>query len=75
MELFGTESIHDSIKDTELTGREGTNHDATRDQSYRAELDKANLLGNGHETCQHGSITTGAIRALAMRSASAWFAE
>jgi hypothetical protein len=59
MELGCTQGVHDSVEDTELTGSEGTNHDATWDKTNGAELVETNLLGNIGETGQHWTITSG----------------
>ncbi len=61
MELAGPQGIHDSIKDTKLTGREGTNHDATGRQTDRQQLGKTDFSRNVHQTRHHGSIATGPL--------------
>ena len=44
VELARAERFHDGIEDTELTGGESTDHDATRGQTLGAELDNASLV-------------------------------
>ena len=60
VELARAERFHDGIEDTELTGGESTDHDATRGQTLGAELDNASLRGDAAETRHNG---TGAPRA------------
>lgn len=38
MELGGTDGVHDDVEDTELAGRQGTDHDATSAQASGGEL-------------------------------------
>merc|ERR1712209_162944 len=59
VELGGTQSIHYSIKDTELSSSKSSNHNTTRQETYCAKVDKSNLLGNVRQTGHHRSVTTG----------------
>ena len=61
MELGSSQGTHDSVKDTELSSCQGSNHEATGNETNRAELDKANLLGNVDKTGNHGSGTAGSL--------------
>jgi hypothetical protein len=61
MEFGGAQGVHDSVKDSELSSRQGTNHDATRSESDGAQIDKANFLGNVHEPGNQGSGSTSSL--------------
>jgi len=61
MELAGSQGAHDGIKDSELSGGKGSNHDATRHETDRAQIVETNFLGNVHETLGHGTFATGAL--------------
>jgi hypothetical protein len=58
---FGsTEGTHDGVKDTKLTGSEGTDHDATRSQTNQGQFFKTLLLGNSDEAGRDATFTTSA---------------
>lgn len=46
VEFGGSKSTHDRVENTELSSRQGTNHDATRGQTNGAQLPETNLTGN-----------------------------
>ena len=56
VELAGTGGVHDDIEDTELSGGEGTDHDATGTEAGEAQLLHAGLLG---EVAEAGEDTSG----------------
>lgn len=58
MELLGTGDSHDGVEDGELTGGEGTDHDATGRETNEAELDEAHLGGDAAEADNHGALAT-----------------
>ena len=59
VELGCSKSTHDGVKDSELSGREGSNHDTTGDKSDSAELPETNLASNVGKTGHHGTVTSG----------------
>jgi len=61
VKLGSTQGRHDGIKDTKLSGRQGTNHDATGKETHSAQIDEANFTSNVHETRHHGSVATGTL--------------
>jgi hypothetical protein len=61
VELLGTNHTHDSIEDTELTGSEGTDHDATGSETLSAELEDTDLLGDVNKARDGRSITTSTL--------------
>jgi hypothetical protein len=58
VELLSADALHDGIEDSELSGGEGANHDATSTKTVEAELLEADLLGQGDETAGNGTCAT-----------------
>ena len=61
VEFAGAKGTHDGVEDTELSGGEGTDHDATGEKPDSAKVDEASLAGNSHETGHHGALSTGSL--------------
>ena len=61
VELGGAEHAHDGVEDTELTGSEGTDHDATGAEASHAELGEPELLGDVYQAGNGATIATGAL--------------
>ena len=61
VEFAGAKGIHDGVEDTELSGGEGTDHDATGEKADGAKVDEASLAGNSHETGHHGALSAGSL--------------
>lgn len=61
VELGSTNSLHDRVKDTKLTGGKRTNHDATGEKTGGHELDGAHVPGDADETGGRRTFTTGAL--------------
>ena len=61
VELAGAKGVHDGVEDTELSGGEGTDHDATGEKTDSAKVDEASLAGNSHEAGHHGSLSSGSL--------------
>mmetsp|Transcript_18283 Transcript_18283/g.56712 ORF Transcript_18283/g.56712 Transcript_18283/m.56712 type:complete len:378 (-) Transcript_18283:16-1149(-) len=62
VELRGTGGGHHDVKDGELTGREGADHDATGAEAGEAELLEARLLGEVDEARGDGARAAGGRR-------------
>ncbi len=58
MELAGSNQAHDGVENTELASGQSANHDATRGQARRAELDEADLRGNDAEALEDAAGAT-----------------
>jgi len=52
---------HDGVEDTELTGGERTDHDATRAEAGEAQLGGADFAGDAAEASHDGTFTTSAL--------------
>ena len=50
VELGSTQSAHYCVEDSELSGSESSNHDATRQESDCAKVDETDFLGNVGKT-------------------------
>jgi len=61
VELARAKGVHDGVEDTELSGGEGTDHDATGEKTDSAKVDEASLAGNSHEAGHHGSLSSGSL--------------
>ena len=61
VELASAKGVHDGVEDTELSGDEGTDHDATGEKTDSAEVDEASLSGDSHEAGHHGSLSSGSL--------------
>jgi len=53
VELLGADEAHDNVEDTELASGERADHDATREEALRAQLDEACLSGDVAEALHH----------------------
>jgi len=60
VELGSAEGTHNRVKDTELAGREGSDHDATGGEALSAELDNTSLLGDVDEARDDATAAAGA---------------
>merc|ERR1712187_50581 len=61
VELFCAKGAHDGVENAELQGREGTNHDTTRAQACRAEIDDAHFFRDIHHSLWDRTITTSSL--------------
>ena len=59
VELGGSEGIHDGVEDAELSGSEGSDHDATGSQALRAEVPHASLGRNVVEARHNAACASG----------------
>lgn len=61
VELAGSKGVHDRVEDSELSGGQGADHDATGGETDGAEPEETNLAGNVGEPCHHRPVTTGSL--------------
>jgi len=61
VEFTGAESVHDGVENTELSGRQGTDHDATGAQSDSAKLDEPDFAGDVHQARHHRPVATSSL--------------
>ena len=52
--------VHDGVEDAELTSSERADHDATGGEANGGKLDKADFLGDVHETSSGGTSASSA---------------
>mmetsp|Transcript_32359 Transcript_32359/g.78726 ORF Transcript_32359/g.78726 Transcript_32359/m.78726 type:complete len:420 (+) Transcript_32359:207-1466(+) len=61
LELRSSSHSHDGVEDTELTGSQGTNHDAPSSKTGEAEFDKTHLVSETAKTGHNGSFSTSSL--------------
>lgn len=59
VELGSSEGSHDGVEDSELSGGQSSDHDATGEKPIGAELDHADLSGDASEAGEDGSLSSG----------------
>jgi hypothetical protein len=59
VELLSTSHLHDNVEQQELTGGQGTDHNATGSEADSAQLDEADLTGDSAESGHDGALATG----------------